>query len=562
MTNKIHIVAETPNAGKFNHRFFAAASDADAASVLERYGKRLTGGESGTDFVVLRYEVTQKTSNRTAFEWIGIVIAGHAISEPLRKKITAELEVFKKELSQLLESGQVSVQELSANLLVKRRELDPWKERIAQLVKNDEAQTQSPPKPSQSNQSAAKPAAAEKATTPQASQMKKARLLAGAVIMCAVIVTMSSIVLHSWNSEDDSGNCDEQGGADVSSVMPAEPAPATEVSDNGEVENFVADDALKTSEPATIENQPTNVNPPTDAKQKSDAEQKLRDALTALADVFGKHDYYVPYGRFITGAFNNQSVEKTINAIESIKKELGTRWDTIQKNDLGKAMRSVDEAMSAFKNPTSRPDDIVIGEAEAATPINKDQESNIETFEQMPIADIASKTEDNTHAKNDSSTVLGRWQNNRRRGNKDARASEKIPAASEAVKIENKEHDSGKAQGMGDDATSEDACDKSNGDAATAETAAANEEEAGAEPQPEAASEAAQTNVVENVSQSSAAATNTIARSEASTNAITSPPRPPVASVTNEQAVSMETRESISNSTFSVKVYGHGSSNK
>jgi len=132
--NKPQLVAETPRAGKWNHRFIAAQngslSDSDVAKIVTAARKN----QQSDDYLAVSADTTQSLSGRTGKEIL--VLTGvdvKKLSNNQRQQIVAQLEQRLADLATLVTEEIDWDKNGQAILLIKRPELGEWEKGFSDL---------------------------------------------------------------------------------------------------------------------------------------------------------------------------------------------------------------------------------------------------------------------------------------------------------------------------------------------------------------------------------------------------------------------------------------------
>jgi len=145
------LIAETPRAGKWNHRFIAAAdgnlSDSEVAKIVAAARRN----PQGDDYLAVSVETAQSVSGRTGKEIL--VLTGvdvKKLSETQRQQIVTQLEQRLANLATLV-TEEIDWDRDGQAILVKRRELGEWEKSFDDLptfVAEQDKKVQQPKKPS------------------------------------------------------------------------------------------------------------------------------------------------------------------------------------------------------------------------------------------------------------------------------------------------------------------------------------------------------------------------------------------------------------------------------
>jgi len=131
--NKPQLVAETPRAGKWNHRFIAAPngsfSDSDVAKMIAAARRK----PQGDDYLAVIAETTQSMSGRTGKEILALTgVDVKKLSDNQRQQIVDQLDQQLTDLATLV-TEVIDWDKEGQAILVKRPELGEWEKRFVDL---------------------------------------------------------------------------------------------------------------------------------------------------------------------------------------------------------------------------------------------------------------------------------------------------------------------------------------------------------------------------------------------------------------------------------------------
>ncbi len=124
--NKPQLVAETPRAGKWNHRFIAAQNGSLSDSEVAKMIAAARRNPQGDDYLAVIAETTQSMSGRTGKEIL--VLTGvdvKKLSDNQHQQIVAQLEQRLADLATLV-TEEIDWDKEGQAILVKRPELGEW----------------------------------------------------------------------------------------------------------------------------------------------------------------------------------------------------------------------------------------------------------------------------------------------------------------------------------------------------------------------------------------------------------------------------------------------------
>jgi hypothetical protein len=133
--SRTQLVAETPRAGKWNHRFIVSStgdlSDSEVAKVVAAARRNL----QGEDYLAVSVKTAQSVSGRTGDEILVLTgIEVNKLSGTQRQQIMAQLEQRLAELAVLV-TEKIDWERAGQSLLVERAELAEWEKAISNLLR-------------------------------------------------------------------------------------------------------------------------------------------------------------------------------------------------------------------------------------------------------------------------------------------------------------------------------------------------------------------------------------------------------------------------------------------
>lgn len=131
--NKPQLIAETPRAGKWNHRFIAAPDGSLSDSEIAEIVTAARRNPQGDDYLAVSVETVQSVSGRTGKEIL--VLTGvdvKKLSETQHQQIVTQLEQRLADLATLV-TEKINWDRDGQTTLVKRRELGEWEEWFAKF---------------------------------------------------------------------------------------------------------------------------------------------------------------------------------------------------------------------------------------------------------------------------------------------------------------------------------------------------------------------------------------------------------------------------------------------
>ncbi len=133
--SRIQLVAETPRADKWNHRFIVSStgdlSESEVAKVVAAARRNL----QGEDYLAVSVKTAQSVSGRTGDEILVLTgIEVNKLSGTQRQQIMAQLEQRLAELAVLV-TEKIDWERAGQSLLVERAELVEWEKAISDLLR-------------------------------------------------------------------------------------------------------------------------------------------------------------------------------------------------------------------------------------------------------------------------------------------------------------------------------------------------------------------------------------------------------------------------------------------
>jgi hypothetical protein len=131
--NKPQLVAETPRAGKWNHRFIAAPNGSFSDSEVAKMIAAARRNPQGDDYLAVIAETTQSMSGRTGKEILALTgVDVKKLSDNQRQQIVDQLEQQLTDLATLV-TEEIDWDKEGQAILVKRPELGEWEKRFVDL---------------------------------------------------------------------------------------------------------------------------------------------------------------------------------------------------------------------------------------------------------------------------------------------------------------------------------------------------------------------------------------------------------------------------------------------
>jgi len=132
--SRIQLVAETPRAGKWNHRFIVSPtcnlSDSEVAKVVATASR----SPQGEDYLAVSVEAKQVLSGRTGTEILVLTgIEVNKLSDSQRQRVMVQLKQWLADLATLVTEKIDWEQEIEESGLVKRPELAEWEKYFSDL---------------------------------------------------------------------------------------------------------------------------------------------------------------------------------------------------------------------------------------------------------------------------------------------------------------------------------------------------------------------------------------------------------------------------------------------
>lgn len=124
--NKPQLIAETPRAGKWNHRFIAAPDGSLSDSEIAKIVMAARRNPQGDDYLAVSVETAQSVSGRTSKEILVLTdVDVKKLSETQRRQIVTQLKQRLANLATLV-TEMIDWDREGQTTLVKRRELGEW----------------------------------------------------------------------------------------------------------------------------------------------------------------------------------------------------------------------------------------------------------------------------------------------------------------------------------------------------------------------------------------------------------------------------------------------------
>ncbi|TGO03326.1 hypothetical protein PN36_08200 [Candidatus Thiomargarita nelsonii] len=145
--NKPQLIAETPRAGKWNHRFIAAQDCSLSDSEIKKIVAAARRNPQGDDYLAVSVKTAQSVSGRTGNEILVLVgVDVKKLSETQRQQIVTQLEQRLADLATLV--TEINWDRDGQAILVKRRELGEWEKWFGEFVPEQDKKVAVPKKPS------------------------------------------------------------------------------------------------------------------------------------------------------------------------------------------------------------------------------------------------------------------------------------------------------------------------------------------------------------------------------------------------------------------------------
>ncbi len=143
--NKPQLIAETPRAGKWNHRFIAAQDCSLSDSEIQKIVTAARRNPQGDDYLAVSVEMAQSVSGRTGKEILVLVgVNAKKLSETQRQPIVTQLKKQLKNLATLV--TEIDWDRDGQAILVKRRELGEWEKGFSEFVPKQDKKAAVPKK--------------------------------------------------------------------------------------------------------------------------------------------------------------------------------------------------------------------------------------------------------------------------------------------------------------------------------------------------------------------------------------------------------------------------------
>lgn len=139
--SKIFLIAETPRAGKWNHRYLVAVGNTLSESVIANFVRSARDELIGKNYIAVEREVFQEQSGRTGKETLLLIgVDTKHLSDTQKLKISSHLEVcLKEDLDHLIST--IPWESTGKNLVVESPELSKWCEQFSELPNIEIAET-------------------------------------------------------------------------------------------------------------------------------------------------------------------------------------------------------------------------------------------------------------------------------------------------------------------------------------------------------------------------------------------------------------------------------------
>lgn len=127
----LRLLAQTPRAGRWNHRLLVAPQHGFSETEVLEYLARASAEPIGKDYIAVSRDVRQASSGREGREMLVLVgVASTSLSPEQHQKLSRLLNEMLERLADLV-TEQIDWDREGKRLLVERDELERWVQKVA-----------------------------------------------------------------------------------------------------------------------------------------------------------------------------------------------------------------------------------------------------------------------------------------------------------------------------------------------------------------------------------------------------------------------------------------------